>query len=353
MYKNSFHFIGWKTTFERWGWYLLLSIVLWSFTAFLNNGFFSVPRGLQYFEVFFTWLFLESLHWAHLGLTCFLLPRIQNVHLISQRILEVLFVWIIGVVCLFLFNFIPNVLVFGPVVYSSLNADNLRVAFTLGPITSIWLYYFVERVRTNERLQREHLGLSKLEKENYQARLKALKNQLSPHFLFNNLNVLASIIPYDSEKALEFTHKLSDLYRYYVQTSEEDLITLEEELEILEAYRYLLEMRFENQIEFTIDNLKGDFQQFYLPPLAIQECIENAIKHNISSRRNKLRICVSMKNQEVHVSNNKQLKTIAVPSTGTGWKNIKKRYELLGNYMPAIEENSFEYRVILPLIKKN
>lgn len=353
MNKKSFYFIGWKLTFERWGWYLLLSCVLWVFTAFLNAGYFDIPRGLHYFEVLFIWLFLESLHWAHLGISYFFLPLISRFHTIVQRIVEVILVWITGIICLFLFNFIPNVLVFGSVVYASLNTDNLRVAFTLGPITSIWLYYFVERVRTNERLQREHLRISKLEKENYQAQLRALKNQLSPHFLFNNLNVLASIIPYDSQKALEYTHKLSDLYRHYLRTSEADLISLKEELAILEAYRYLIEMRFENQMRFSVKIWPENLDLYYLPPLVIQECIENAIKHNSASAANRLFIDVIIKDDEVHIINNKQPLSKIVLSTQTGWKNILKRYELLGDILPSIVENDLEYRVILPLIKRS
>lgn len=349
---SLFYFIGWKATFERWGWYLLISFILWIFTAFLNNGYFLLPFGIQYVEVGLSWLFLESLHWAHLAITRYFLPLIGEFHKITQQFIEVVFVWISGIICLFLFNFLPNVLVFGSVVYSSENADNLRVAFTLGPITSIWLYYFVERVRTSERLQKEYLRISKLEKENYQAQLQALKNQVSPHFLFNNLNVLASIIPEDSEKALEYTHSLSDLYRYYLRSAQEDLISLKEELKNLEAYQFLLKTRLGDQLEFSVESNIHHTQNFYLPPLVLQECIENSVKHNKATKKNPLQIKVRIKEGAVCIVNNRAPKPIKMATTHTGWENIKKRYNLLGNILPEIKEDEKTYEVILPILKQ-
>ncbi len=350
--KPTSYFISWKATFERWGWYLLISFILWFFTAFLNQGYFSFPKSIQYVEVGFTWLFLESLHWFHRGITRFFIPRIINLHKITHRIFEVISVWLAGIFCLFFFNFLPNVLVFGSVVYSAENTDNLRVAFTIGPITSIWLYYFVERTRARERLQKEYLRISRLEKENYQAQLQALKNQVNPHFLFNNLNVLAAIIPEDSTKALTYTHNLSDLYRYYLQSAQKDLINLEEEIKNLEAYQFLLKTRLGSQLRFSITNNINQTQHFYLPPLVLQECIENAVKHNKATKNNPLHIHINIQSETVQVINNKAPKSTPHITTKTGWKNIKKRYNLLGGPTPKIDEDENMYKVILPLFKQ-
>jgi len=349
---SSFNFIGWKPTLERWGWYLLISFILWFFTAYLNSGLFSYPKGLQFFEIAFVWPFLESLYWFHRGITRFFIPRIENLHKITQRILEVISVWIVGIVCLFLFNFLPNVLVFGAVVYNAENIDNVRAAFTLGPLTSIWLYYFVERTRAREHLQKEQLKISRLEKENYQAQLQGLKNQVNPHFLFNNLNVLASIIPEDSEKALEYTHNLSDLYRYYLRSAQENLITLEEEIKNLKAFQFLLETRLGDQLQFSIENKIDQTKNFYLPPLVLQECIENVVKHNKATKNKPLHINIKIEDNAVIIINNKVPKSIDIVPTKTGWKNIKKRYDLLGEILPEIKENEHTYKVILPMLKQ-
>lgn len=347
------HFIGWKVTFKRWGWYLLISVLLWFFTAYVNSGLIVFPRGLQFFEFAFIWLFLESLHWVHLVIIHFVLPFTTALNTVLQRIIEVFCIWFVGLICLFLFNFLPSILVFGDLVFTPANKPNLRLAFTVGPLTSIWLYYFVERTRARERLQKEQLRVSQLEKENYQAQLQSLKNQVSPHFLFNSLNTLTSIIPQDSEKAVEYTHRLSDLYRYYLRSAQEDLIPLSEELKILEAYEFLLKTRLGNQVKFLITVDKQQAQTYYLPPMVIQECIENAIKHNRATKENPLQIEVDIKGDAVLIINNKLLKETKTISTQTGWENIKKRYDLLGNTLPEIKESETHYKVILPMLNQD
>lgn len=348
---TSSYFIGWKPTFERWGWYLLISVLLWFFTAYVNSGLIVFPRGLQFFEIVFIWLFLESLHWVHLVIIHFVLPVTTGWNTVLQRIIEVFCIWFVGLVCLFLFNFLPSILVFGDLVLAPVNKTNLRFAFTVGPLTSIWLYYFVERVRTRERLRKEQLRVSRLEKENYQAQLKSLKNQVSPHFLFNSLNTLASIIPQDTEKAVEYTHRLSDLYRYYLRSAQEDLIPLSEEIKILQAYQFLLKMRLGNQVKFLITVDKQQAQAYYLPPMVIQECIENAVKHNRATKEIPLRIEVDIKDDAVRITNKKLLKKNKANSTQMGWENIRKRYGLLGDTLPEIKESETLYKVILPLLK--
>ena len=350
---SSPYFVGWKATFQRWGWYLLASILLWSILGYLINGYIPFAQLHYILEVVTVFIFMESLYWAHLIIINAFLPKISGIPVLFRNIIELLAVWMSGVLCSILFHILPLMLIYGERLLSPQNALNLRTVLLVGPIISLVLYYFVERAKSRNRLQEEKLRISKLEKENYQAQLQALKSQVSPHFLFNNLNVLASIIPEDSEKALRYTHSLSDLYRYYLQSAQEDLITLEEELKNLNAFQFLLKSRLGDQLKFSIENSIDQTQNFYLPPLVLQECIENAVKHNKATKNNPLHIKIKIEDERVWVSNNKALKLTHRASTQTGWKNIKKRYDLLGNMLPKVKENENTYKVILPMLKQN
>lgn len=348
------YFIGWKATLKRWAWYLLITIFLWCTLTYINHG--NIPFGQPLYkyilEIASMFTFIESLYWAHLLIINTVLPKIARFPVLIRNIIELLAVWISGVLCSILFIILPLILIYGELILSTENARNFRTVFTIGPIISLVLYYFVERTKSRNRLQKEELRMSRLEKENYQAQLQGLKNQVSPHFLFNSLNTLTSIIPQNSEKAVEYTHRLSDLYRYYLRSAQEDLIVLSEELKILEAYQFLLKMRLGNRVKFSLAIDEHRAQASYLPPMVIQECIENAIKHNRATKKNPLQIEVDIKDNAVLITNNKLLKKTKTTSTQTGWKNIKKRYDLLGDTLPEIKESETQYKVILPMLKQ-
>lgn len=351
---TSPYFIGWKATFERWGWYLLVSIVLWCLMVYVNQGNVPLPVIAQYYiEVGLIFVFIESLYWMHLLIINELLPKLKHLPVIFENILELLMVGLAGLLCGFIFNLFPAILIFGAdIIFSPENASNVRAGTSVSLIISIVLYYIIERTKVRSNLQKEHLRVSRLEKENYQAELQGLKNQVSPHFLFDSLNTLTSIIPRDSEKAVGYTHHLSDLYRYYLRSAKEDLIPLSEELKILEAYQYLLKTRLGSQVKFSINVDNHQAQGYYLPPMVIQECIENAVKHNRATKEIPLQIEVDIKDSAVQVINNKLIKKSKANSNQTGWENIKKRYDLFGDTLPEIKESETQYKVILPMLKQ-
>lgn len=352
MQNTSVFFIGWKQTFKRLVWYILISILLWVIVIYLNSGNVPKPQVQQYVEIGFIFLFIKSLYWAHLLFLHKSLPALENIPKVLRQIIEFFSVWFIGLICAFLFNFLPLLLIFGEEVISPRNYGNLRAAFTLAPVTSLILYYFVERAKVREQLQQEQIRIFKLQKEKYKAQLQTLKNQLSPHFLFNSLNVLTSIIPYDTPKSLEYTHRLSDLYHYFLQSGQEDIITLKKELELLAAYRFLLETRYGSQLQFSVNTPTALVNKWCIPPLVLQECIENAVKHNGSTKRNPLLIHIDLTHATLSVFNSKQPKRNEQISTEIGWKNIIERYRLLGIKLPYIEETDTTYKVYLPLLKQ-
>ena len=189
-----------------------------------------------------------------------------------------------------------------------------------------------------------------LQRKNTQAQLDALKNQVNPHFLFNSLNTLISVIPEDSKVALKFAENLASVYRYILEIREQELIPLEEELKCIRAYEYLLSIRFGNHIQFELINLEN-LTGKYIIPLSIQMLIENAVKHNIVSQSKPLRVKIELVGNELVVMNNLQEKTQNVVSTGVGLKNIQKRYQLLANKEIKIKKTVSSFQVTIPILR--
>ena len=189
-----------------------------------------------------------------------------------------------------------------------------------------------------------------LKKKNAQAQLETLKNQVNPHFLFNSLNTLISVIPQNPSLAVKFVESLSLVYRYILEIKDKDLVSLNEELRCIEAYEYLLKIRFGENIRFTKTGFNGNRQRF-LVPLSVQTLIENAIKHNIVSKLKPLEITIHADHDSLHVKNNLQLKSSIEESTKTGLENINKRFKILTNQGIKVIKTETEFEVIIPLIK--
>ena len=169
-----------------------------------------------------------------------------------------------------------------------------------------------------------------LKRESLKAQLNALKTQVNPHFLFNNLNTLISIIPENPKLAVDFVQQLSKVYRHILEVKDEQSILLKDELDVLKAYAFLLQTRFGNNLDVII-NVPEEKLKKRIVPLSLQILMENAIKHNIVSSDKPLKIDVSAVNGKLVVSNNLQRKNQVNESTGIGLDNIRNRYKLLGN----------------------
>ena len=205
------------------------------------------------------------------------------------------------------------------------------------------VYFFQQwkhTVKVNESLKHQQS----------RTQFEVLQNQMSPHFLFNSLNTLTAIIPEDADMAIEFTQKLSEVYRYILQNKERELVTIEEELSFAKAYVFLLKMRYPENLNVSFD-VAASYHRQYIAPLTLQMLIENAIKHNVVSKMNPLYIEVYVENgRSIVVKNNLQKKNVIEKSTKTGLQNIQKRYELLGNKVIDIMATAKNFIVAVPLI---
>lgn len=188
----------------------------------------------------------------------------------------------------------------------------------------------------------------KAKQESIKANYESLKNQVNPHFLFNSLNALTSLVYEDQDKAAKFIKQLSEVYRYVLDSRNKEVVTIEEELDFMNAYLFLQQIRFGDKlkIENELKPIKGN-----VPPLALQMLVENAIKHNEVSQEQPLIIRLYADGSNLFVSNNLQLKSKLISdSVGVGLDNIRKRYEFLSDRPVVIEKKENKFIVKLPIL---
>lgn len=209
---------------------------------------------------------------------------------------------------------------------------------------------FVARILRLLVIRQENiLENEKLQQQNLQKELSALRNQLNPHFLFNSLNTLNSLIR-DNVEATQFVNKLSHMYRYILQSGERDLVCLKDELKFLESYAFLIKTRYHQycfQIEMDISDKHLNME---IPPMALQLLVENAVKHNEISKGCPLGIRIYSKDDYLVVENRIHPRNTPMEGTGSGLVNLDKRYFLLQRKKIVITQEDDLFRVQLPLI---
>lgn len=208
---------------------------------------------------------------------------------------------------------------------------------------------FFQALDFYQQLQKKKVVKQKVIAGTANAKFDALKNQLDPHFLFNSLNVLSSLIEEDPKSAQNFTTDLSKVYRYVLEQKNKDLILLDEELKFANYYVSLLKMRFEDSIQFEIPK-KAINPEAKVVPLSLQLLLENCVKHNVVTSSKPLVINISEEADQLVVKNNFQPKSIVTKGSGVGLMNIKQRYKLLTNSEVHIEQNKFEFKVRIPIL---
>lgn len=184
------------------------------------------------------------------------------------------------------------------------------------------------------------------------AKFDALKHQLDPHFLFNSLNVLTSLIEENPEAATKFTTSLSKVYRYVLEQKSKDLVTVAEEMDFAKVYMSLLAMRFEDSIVFKFPETLSE-PEAKVVPLSLQLILENAVKHNQVGPERKLYITISEEDGNLVVKNNLQPRQVLKESIGVGLKNIRDRYHLLTNQPVVINKTKDEFSISIPMLTKN
>jgi PAS domain S-box-containing protein len=202
-----------------------------------------------------------------------------------------------------------------------------------------------------KQLTEANTQLLKVQKENLQSQFEVLKQQVNPHFLFNSLNVLTSLIKVDPDLAELFTERLSKVYRYVLENKEKELVTLSTELEFLKAYLFLLEIRFLKKL-FIETKIDKSYHDYLILPIAIQLIIENAIKHNTFSKILPLKIEIFIDEQQrLNIVNNLNLRESKFISTGVGLENINRRYALVSDQKPEFIKTTEHFIAKLPLLK--
>jgi sensor histidine kinase YesM len=189
-----------------------------------------------------------------------------------------------------------------------------------------------------------------LKKENLQSQLEGLKGQVNPHFLFNSLNSLSSLISEDPEKAETFLDEMSKVYRYLLRTNEDGLTTLEAEMQFIHSYFHMLKTRYTDGLELETQ-INDQYLEYQLPPLTLQMLVENAVKHNMILKNSPLKILIMTTNSgKLVVSNNLQRKDRKVTSNKVGLSNIVNKYRLMKQDEIAVRDDGKEFAVVVPLI---
>ncbi|TGD79857.1 sensor histidine kinase [Hymenobacter wooponensis] len=195
----------------------------------------------------------------------------------------------------------------------------------------------------------------RLQKENAQAQADSLRRQLDPHFLFNSLNALTSLVEEnDPARASRFIRQLSQVYRYVLDSQEQEIVPLAEEMKFVEAYLFLQRTRLGEGMQVEMDLPTTALDTLLVPPLAVQLLLENALKHNATSQRNPLRIRIELDEaaRTLTVRNDRRLRRLADgESTGLGLSNLQARYAFLTKQPVTIEQTDTEFSVTLPLLE--
>ena len=207
--------------------------------------------------------------------------------------------------------------------------------------------YFFTKYRSS-LLEQERLS-----RANMQAQLTSLKEQVNPHFLFNSLNTLVNLIPEDGEKAVDFTQRLSAVYRRILEYRHHELIDLQEELSALRDYVFLMQTRFEDKLIVEWDTAAGSQVQYRIVPLSLQLLVENALKHNVVSQERPLTVRIAVAAGQITVANTLHLRPRPLHSTGWGQESIRRRYRMITPRPVHMARRDDWYVVSLPLIAES
>lgn len=183
-----------------------------------------------------------------------------------------------------------------------------------------------------------------------QGQLQSLKSQVNPHFLFNSLNTLSALIADEPKRAEQFVDEMAKVYRYLLQTNQNELTTLSAEMRFISSYYHLLRTRYDTGFDLVTEVAEEDLDK-KIPPLTLQLLLENAVKHNSILESNPLQVSIrSVGNDLLEISNNRLIKSTPVRSTRLGLANIMAKYELLSDRMPVVDDSAHFFKVTLPLI---
>jgi sensor histidine kinase YesM len=296
------------------GWFVLVGVLLWWGNRFLNSKFDKILPWKRWGNFRFFILLLIGL--------IYLLVVINLTYILLKVLMTT-----------------------DPPTPGQMVVTNVFGACIFIPVFSIYFsLHFLKHWRKSE------LEAEKIQKANIRTQLNSLKTQLDPHFLFNNLNILSALIDQDPKKSKTFIENFAEVYRSLLRSKSDDLITLKEELEFIDAYIFLILTRFEDHVQFTV-NLNPSSESRMLPPLTLQLLIENAIKHNTIDEKNPLTIHVLQMDEDyIIVSNSLNETRVKDDRKGSGLDNIRERYAYFTDKAIRIAKTSSHFEVHIPLL---
>jgi len=226
----------------------------------------------------------------------------------------------------------------------------LALVFALGYVLiEQYTKTYIRMQKITLDLEKKRYELLKLEQVNLLTQFEALKNQLNPHFMFNNFSTLVSIIEEDPALAVDYVQELTKVYRYILKTRVKDLVKIKDEISFVRSYEFLLSKRFESNLILSI-RIPESHMDDMIPPFSLQLLIENAVNHNIISSKKVLSVEINIDGECLVVVNNRQPKNGETDSTGIGLSNLTKRYRFFTNRNVEIFSDHSHFTVKLPLL---
>lgn len=240
------------------------------------------------------------------------------------------------------------------VLHIPMSLDNpLKLTLTYTSLINLLFHLVNAVVYFMGKYKSKQLEAEELLRMNTQAQLQSIRSQINPHFLFNNLNVLSSLVLKDKEAANSFIEAFSKVYHYILRNQDKELIELQKEIDFLQPYVYLLQQRFPQSVELKTE-IDERWKHTYVVPVALQMLVENAIKHNVLSTSKPLEIKIKANGtNSIEITNNLQPKKTKEPSSNIGLSNINQRYELITGKQITVSSTDHEFKVALPLIEIN
>ncbi len=320
-------------------------IIVYSFlNIIVLNGdrLFKIQLPGEYLLAVITFLCF-GLWFINLFIERFILPKVQGIHpLIGQFVFSLVGICVLAILAItlastilgspFSFNF-KNITLTGAFLF--------RVNLFLNTINAVVFF--------NKKYKEKELETEKMHLASLSARYEVLNNQINPHFLFNSLNTLSSLLTLDIKKAEEFLQKLAETYRYVLKNRDNELVSISEELEFINGYAELLNIRFQNALLIKIA-VSAECSQYFIPPTVLQLLIENVVKHNQFTEKQPVEVLIENSEDKISVSNSIRLKNENGYSSGIGLSNISERY-LFFNEKICIHKTDQIFRVDLPFIE--
>ncbi len=333
-------------------------ITMFWISFIVSMFFFFAFTGEKNLENFVLTIFISLLYTFVLGggnglLNSFLNKKFPWSEETSKRaVISIISVIIINIILVYFCNYINFVLIQKAATTEEYFSGKYNLAnwFTINIALLISAFLHAKSFMLElKKTSRKEVVEQKLIAKSANAQFESLKNQLDPHFLFNSLNVLSSLIDENPNQAQKFTASMSKIYRYVLEQKDKELVTVEDEIEFARTYCDLLKTRFENSVDFTFDVKKEDYRKFVVP-LSLQLLLENCIKHNFATSSKPLAIRIFSENDILCIENNLQVREQIKESSGIGLANIVQRYSLLTKRNVFIEKSEDYFKVKLPML---